>query len=75
MKNKVMGWVNKLPNVEGTFVEVKRNEISDLVAQADELTTRAGQLREQAYFKSLKLEAEIRTHWSYQDVEKAKALT
>lgn len=74
MKNKVMAWVDALPNVAGTAFQAKRDEISKIVAEADALEVEAAELREQAYFSSLKLESDARSVWSYSEIEQAKLI-
>ena len=74
MKNKVMAWVDALPNVAGTAFQKQRDEISKMVAKADVLEADAAELRKQAYFSSLKLESDARAVWSYSEIEYAKLI-
>lgn len=75
MKNKVMNWVDTLPNVANTVFQQKRDEISEIVVRADVMEAEAAELRKKAYFLSLNLEADARQIWSYAEIEKAKAIT
>jgi len=65
-KNKIMPWVDALPNVEATDFQARRDQIeAELVKQAEEL-------RGKAYFAALSLEASAKGEWSSQAVEQAK---
>lgn len=74
MKNKVMAWVDALPHVADTAFQARRDEISKIVAQVDAFEAEAAELRQQAYFSSLKLESDARSVWSYSEIEQAKLI-
>ncbi|AGS40925.1 stable inheritance protein KleA [Cycloclasticus zancles] len=70
--SKIMSWVDALPNVAATDFTTRRDSIADKMAEAQELEQRAGKLREEAYFASLKLESDAKGEWSIEAVEQAK---
>ncbi|UKI12072.1 stable inheritance protein KleA [Variovorax paradoxus] len=68
-KNKIMPWVDALPNVEATDFQARRDQIEATMA---ELVKQAEELRGKAYFAALSLEASAKGEWSSQAVEQAK---
>lgn len=71
-KDKIMPWVDALPNVQFTDFQVRRDQIEATIAEANELVKQAEELRGRAYFASLSLEASAKDRWSLQVVEQAK---
>ena len=71
-KDKIMPWVDALPNVQSTDFQVRRDQIEATIAEANELVKQAEELRGRAYFASLSLEASAKDRWSLQVVEQAK---
>ncbi|WP_241352595.1 stable inheritance protein KleA [Burkholderia cenocepacia] len=77
-KNKIMPWVDALPNVEATDFQARRDQIEATMAEAAEaaeaaeLVKQAEELRGKAYFAALSLEASAKGEWSSQAVEQAK---
>ncbi len=71
-KDKIMPWVDALPNVQSTDFQVRRDQIEATIAEANELVKQAEELRGRAYFASLFLEASAKDRWSLQVVEQAK---
>lgn len=55
-KNKIMPWVDALPNVEATDFQARRDQIEATMAEAAELVKQAEELRGKAYFAALSLE-------------------
>lgn len=78
MSNKIMAWVDLLPQVEATDFQARRDQIAATVTEAVELLE-AGEVkkaegkRAEAYFAALKLEGDAKGHWTIQQVEQAKA--
>ena len=72
IKNKIMPWVDALPNVEATDFQARRDQIEATMAEAAELVKQAEELRGKAYFAALSLEASAKGEWSSQAVEQAK---
>nr|BCU00954.1 KleA protein [uncultured bacterium] len=77
MSNKIMPWIDVLPNVETTDFQARRDEIAATVSKGAELLNQGKQkeseaARAQAYFASCKLEGDAKAHWSMQEVEQAK---
>ena len=72
--NKIMPWVDALPNVKATDFQNRRDEIEALLSRAAELVKQAEELRGKAYFAGLSLEANAKAHWSIQEVEQAKRI-
>lgn len=70
--DKIMPWVDALPNVQSTDFQVRRDQIEAMIAEADELVKQAEELRGRAYFATLKLETCAKGKWSLQVVEQAK---
>lgn len=68
----IMSWIDQLPNVASTNFQVRRDEISELMLEAVELTRKAEALRSQAYFKGCSLEADAKGNWSIEVIEQAK---
>ncbi|WP_417519344.1 stable inheritance protein KleA [Marinobacter sp.] len=73
--SKIMFWIDALPNVATTDFIARRDSIADTMAEVQELEKRAGKLREEAYFASLKLEGDAKGVWSVEVVEQAKYRT
>ncbi|WP_378940743.1 stable inheritance protein KleA [Mesorhizobium sp. ANAO-SY3R2] len=78
-KNKIMSWIDALPNVEATEfqarrdeIEAKMNEAAELEKQAAQLVKEAEVLKGSAYFAALTLEGSAKGEWSSQAVEQAK---
>ena len=59
-KNKIMPWVDALPNVEATDFQARRDQIEATMAEAAELVKQAEELRGKAYFAALSLMANTR---------------
>lgn len=75
MSDKVMPWIDELPNVAATNFPARRDEIAELMSKAAELVRQAEELRAKAYFAGCALEGEAKGHWSEEDVRRAKART
>ena len=71
-KNKIMPWVDALPNVEATDFQARRDQIEATTAEAAELVCKAEELRGKAYFAGCSLEGQAKGHWSMEAVEQAK---
>ena len=71
-EDKIMPWIDVLPNVQDTDFQVRRDQIEAMIAEADELVKQAEELRGRAYFATLKLEACAKGKWPLQVVEQAK---
>ena len=71
-KNKIMPWVDALPNVEATDFQARRDQIEATMAEAAELVCKAEELRGKAYFAGCSLEGQAKGHWSMEAVEQAK---
>ena len=78
MSNKIMPWIDELPNVEATNFQARRDEIVATVSKWTELLSQGKQkesdaARAQAYSACCKLEGDAKARWSPQEVEQAKA--
>ena len=71
-EDKIMPWIDALPNVQSADFQVRRDQIEAMIAEADELVKQANELRGKAYFATLNLEASAKDKWSLQVVEQAK---
>ena len=71
-KNKIMPWVDALPNVEATDFQARRDQIEATMAEAAELVCKAEELRGKAYFAGCSLEGQAKGQWSMEAVEQAK---
>ena len=69
MKNDIMKWIDSLPGVEHTDMQERRDEIAAKMEQSAKLIKEAEELREEAYFESLRLESEARLVWSTKFVD------
>lgn len=77
MNSIVLGWVEKLPEIESAanekfILEAHRRKILALVSRAQELADTAAELRNEAYRESLRLESNARFSWSAEQISKAK---
>jgi hypothetical protein len=70
--NRIMPWIDELPNAWKTDFPARRDAIADLLNEAAELVRKADALRAQAYFAGCTLEGEAKGHWSLDTVEQAK---
>ena len=78
MSNKIMPWIDALPNVQATDFQARRDEVAAKVREGAELLEQgkpkeSEAARAKAYFASCKLEGDAKAHWSIQEVEQAKA--
>jgi hypothetical protein len=71
-RQRIMQWIDFLPNVEATGFQARRTEIERLVTQARECTAQADALVSAAYFESCHLEGEAVNQWSRSEIEAAK---
>lgn len=69
--SRVMDWVDYLPEVTAD-IKKARDEVRELVAEANQLETQAAEKREAAYRASLTVESRARGTWTLAAVEEAK---
>ena len=78
MSNKIMPWIDALPNVQATDFQARRDEVAATVREGAELLEQ-GKLKEseavraKVYFASCKLEGDAKAYWSIQEVERGLA--
>lgn len=64
-ESSVMPWIDRLPNVTSTTFQIRRNQIGELMMEAEAL-------RSKAYFQGCSLEADANGYWSIEAIEQAK---
>ena len=74
-KLNVMTWVERLPNVAATPLLERREQIGQILVEAEVFTRKAEALRAKAYFLGCSLEADAKGNWSYEVIEQAKGCT
>lgn len=72
---RIMEWVNELPGVANTGLPERREQIKEKMEAAAALQEQAKKLEEEAYFSSLRIEADAKRLYSFELVSKAKELT
>ena len=72
MTKNLMAWVNLLPEV-GAPILKDRQDLRELLSQADDLERCAAQLRESVRRGEAALKTRILKHWSQEEVERAEA--
>lgn len=70
-QEKVMGWVERLPNV-GVPILVRRERIECKVQSAARLVEQAKMIRAEAYRDGLALMREVHEQWTLDEVDQAK---
>ncbi len=73
IQNKVMAWVDHLPEV-GDSILHDRDSIVRVLTEASALAKQAEELRHKAYTASLELEARVKHFWSIDEIDQAKSL-
>ncbi|PLX77034.1 MAG: hypothetical protein C0607_02830 [Azoarcus sp.] len=71
---QIVAWVALLPEV-GDPILSRRAAIIKMVDEAAKLEAQAAELRSQAYFASLSLEADARRLWADEEIQRAKDRT
>lgn len=71
---RIMGWIDELPGVGKTDLPAQRGKVEAKMAEAKELQEKAKKLEEEAYFSSLRIEAEAKKLYSIDQVSQAKEL-
>lgn len=71
--DKIMPWIDELPEAAKTDFPARRDAIAELMDEAAELVRRAEELRAKAYFTGCTLEGDAKRVWSVDEVEQAKA--
>lgn len=81
IKPQVMAWIDKLPGVKGTDLQVRRDGIEQLARQAADAThqaqillNQAARFRERANQEAISLEMDVKGRYSADAVERAKTL-
>lgn len=71
---RIMGWIDELPGVGKTDLPEQRGNVEAKMAEAKALQEKAKKLEEEAYFTSLRIEAEAKKLYSIEQVNQAKEL-
>jgi hypothetical protein len=66
---KIMAWVDKLPRVEVTDFQKRRDEIAELQAKAVAMQAEVDILKAQAYFAACRLTGDARRNWPQEVVD------
>lgn len=69
---RIMGWIDGLPAVGETDLPDRRGAIESKMAEAAALKEQAKKLEEEAYFASLRIEADAKKQYSVDVVNQAK---
>jgi hypothetical protein len=71
-RNKIMTWIDELPNVQETGFQVERDEIAKIMNDSHLFARMSEELRDKAAAAAVFLEGRARAVWTNEVVDKTK---